>query len=165
MLVYISYVAKKHLLTAVFSQLSILTADCLRHPIQMAGAETIWELHTLPVINSWSPTRPFTQTIHSHCSKLYHDRKMWWKQLLFHGCMGNFVSEHILSIMTQWGKHNWENLEHYVLKPTRMECILIWQAFTSYVNKYRELSITGYYCGTDYVIRKPLPCTNVAKET
>ena len=30
----------------------IFTADCLRHPIQMAGVETIWELHTLPVINS-----------------------------------------------------------------------------------------------------------------
>ena len=47
---YISYVAKAHLFTAVFSQLSIFTADCLRHPIQMAGAETIWELHTLSVI-------------------------------------------------------------------------------------------------------------------
>ena len=33
--------------------LSIFTADCLRHPIQMAGVETIWELHTLTVINSW----------------------------------------------------------------------------------------------------------------
>ena len=26
--------------------------DCLPHPIQMAGIETIWELHTLTVINS-----------------------------------------------------------------------------------------------------------------
>ena len=42
---YISYVAK-----ARPSQLSIFTADCLRHPIQMAGVETIWELHTLSVI-------------------------------------------------------------------------------------------------------------------
>ena len=49
---YISYVAKARLFTAVFSQLSIFTADCLRHPIQMAGIETIWELHTLSVINS-----------------------------------------------------------------------------------------------------------------
>ena len=48
---YISYVAKACLFTAVFSQLSIFTADCLRHPIQMAGVETIWELHTLSVIN------------------------------------------------------------------------------------------------------------------
>ena len=32
--------------------LRIFTADYLRHPIQMAGIETIWELHTLPVINS-----------------------------------------------------------------------------------------------------------------
>ena len=39
---------------AVFSQLTIFTADCLRHPTQMAGIETIWELHTLTVINSWS---------------------------------------------------------------------------------------------------------------
>ena len=29
-----------------------LLSDCLRHPIRMAGTETIWELHTLPVINS-----------------------------------------------------------------------------------------------------------------
>ena len=49
---YISYVAKALLFTAVFSQLSIFTADCLRHPIQMAGVETIWELHTLSVIYS-----------------------------------------------------------------------------------------------------------------
>ena len=32
--------------------LSIFTADCLRRPIQMAGIETIWELHTLTVMNS-----------------------------------------------------------------------------------------------------------------
>ena len=49
---YISYVAKARLFTAVFSQLSIFTADCLHHPIQMAGVETIWELHTLSVIYS-----------------------------------------------------------------------------------------------------------------
>ena len=48
---YISYVAKARLFTAVFSQLSIFTADCLHHPIQMAGVETIWELHTLSVIS------------------------------------------------------------------------------------------------------------------
>ena len=52
-LVYISYVAKARLFTAVFSQLSIFTADCLCHPIQMVGVETIWKLHTLAVINSW----------------------------------------------------------------------------------------------------------------
>ena len=37
--------------------ISIFTADCLCHLIQMAGVETIWELHTLTVINSctnWS---------------------------------------------------------------------------------------------------------------
>ena len=51
-LVYINYVAKACLFTAVFSQLSIFTADCLRHPIQMAGIETIWEFHTLSVIYS-----------------------------------------------------------------------------------------------------------------
>ena len=51
-LVYISYLAKARLFTAVFSQLGIFTADCLCHPIQMAGVETIWELHTLSVICS-----------------------------------------------------------------------------------------------------------------
>ena len=51
-LVYISYVAKARLFIAVFSQLSIFTADCLRHPIQMVGVETIRELHTLSVIYS-----------------------------------------------------------------------------------------------------------------
>ena len=53
---YISYVntaAKARLFTAVFSQLTIFTADCLHYPIQMAGIETIWEFHTLIVINSW----------------------------------------------------------------------------------------------------------------
>ena len=40
---------------------TIFTADCLRYPIQMVGIETIWELHTLTVINSciykqvWTP--------------------------------------------------------------------------------------------------------------
>jgi len=51
-LVYIRYVAKARLFVPAFSQLSIFTADCLDHPIQMAGVETIWELHTPPVINS-----------------------------------------------------------------------------------------------------------------
>ena len=41
--VYISYVAKVSLITAVFSQLLIAC-----HPIQMAGVETVWELHTYP---------------------------------------------------------------------------------------------------------------------
>ena len=41
------------LFTAVFSQLTIFTADCLHHSIQMAGIETIRELHTRTVINSW----------------------------------------------------------------------------------------------------------------
>ena len=50
---HISYVAKARLFTAVFSQLSKFTADYLRHPIEMAGVETIWELHTLSVIYSW----------------------------------------------------------------------------------------------------------------
>ena len=33
--------------------LNIFTATYLRHPIQMTGFETIWELHTLTVMNSW----------------------------------------------------------------------------------------------------------------
>ena len=49
---HVNTVAKARLFTAEFSQLSIFTADCLRHPIQMAGIETIWELHTLIVMNS-----------------------------------------------------------------------------------------------------------------
>ena len=54
---HVNTVAKARLFTAEFSQLSIFTADCLRHPIQMAGVETIWELHTLIVMNSWyTPT-------------------------------------------------------------------------------------------------------------
>ena len=36
----------------MFLQLSIFTADCLPHTVQIAGIETIWELHTLTVINS-----------------------------------------------------------------------------------------------------------------
>ena len=63
---YISYVAKAHLSTAV---LRIFTADCLHHPIQMAGIETIWELHTLSVINSWfllQLTNYFTGLEHVH---------------------------------------------------------------------------------------------------
>jgi len=40
-------VAKPHRFTAMFSKLSTFTADCLRHPIQMPGVETIWEFHTL----------------------------------------------------------------------------------------------------------------------
>ena len=34
-------IAKACFFTAMFSQLSIFTADCLLHPIQMAGIETI----------------------------------------------------------------------------------------------------------------------------
>ena len=49
---YISYVAKASLFTAVFSQLSIFTVDCRSHSIQMAGVETIWESHTLPDIKT-----------------------------------------------------------------------------------------------------------------
>ena len=51
---HVNTVAKACLFTAEFSQLSIFTADCLRHPIQMVGIETIWELRTLIVMNSWS---------------------------------------------------------------------------------------------------------------
>ena len=46
-------VGKARLFTAEFSQLSIFIADCLRHPIEMAGIETVWELHTLIVMKSW----------------------------------------------------------------------------------------------------------------
>ena len=49
---YVNTVAKAHLFSALFSQLTIFTADCLCHPIQMVGIETIWELHILTVINS-----------------------------------------------------------------------------------------------------------------
>ena len=42
-------VPKAHLFVAVFSQ---LTADCLC-TVQMAGVETVWELHTLIETNSW----------------------------------------------------------------------------------------------------------------
>ena len=31
--------------------LSTFSADCLRHPMQMVGLETIWELHTLIYCN------------------------------------------------------------------------------------------------------------------
>jgi len=55
-LLYISYVAKA---PSLLSQFSIFTADCLCHPIQMAGVETIWELHTLPVIGA-SLSEPHT---------------------------------------------------------------------------------------------------------
>ena len=48
----VNMVAKAHLFTAVFSQLTIFTADCLGHTVQIAGIETIWELHTLTVMNS-----------------------------------------------------------------------------------------------------------------
>ena len=73
---YISSVAEARLFTAVFSQLSIFTADCLRHPIHMAGVETMRELHTLPVINSWfhlllswtDITKKDTQDLFSHDS-------------------------------------------------------------------------------------------------
>ena len=41
--------------------------DCLRHPFQMAGVETIWELHTFPVINSCANihAQGFTMRKHS----------------------------------------------------------------------------------------------------
>ena len=75
MLVYISCVAKAGLFAAVFSQLSIFTADCLRHPIQMAGVETIWELHTLPVINSWYYTCIVVQVCYKgHAAAAYRWR-------------------------------------------------------------------------------------------
>ena len=44
-LVYMNYVntaPKARLFSAVFLQLNIFTADCLRHAIHMAGVETIW---------------------------------------------------------------------------------------------------------------------------
>ena len=37
---------------AVISQLSIFTADCSRHPIQMAGVEKFWELYPLVLLTS-----------------------------------------------------------------------------------------------------------------
>ena len=40
------YCAKAYPFSAVFSQLTTLTADCLRHTVQMVGVETMWELHT-----------------------------------------------------------------------------------------------------------------------
>ena len=50
---YVNTVAKACHFTAVFSQLAIFTADCLRHPIQVASIETIWELHTLRYIHKY----------------------------------------------------------------------------------------------------------------
>ena len=47
--------------------ISTFTANCLPHLIQMAGVETIWELHALPVINSWHTPN----TLHLGCSS-YH---------------------------------------------------------------------------------------------
>ena len=45
------------------------------------------------------------------------------------------------------------------------ECILIWQGFTSHVKNCRERGITRINMARIYVIRKPLPCINVARET
>ena len=75
---YISYVAKARLFTAVFSQLSIFTADCLRHPIQMAGVETIWELHSLPVIYSWC----YVVELNSRNDEIFLMQKVKW-QIIF----------------------------------------------------------------------------------
>ena len=36
-----------------FHSLVLITADCLRHTVQMVGIETIRELNTLTVMNSW----------------------------------------------------------------------------------------------------------------
>ena len=33
--------------------LNIFTADCLCHTAEMAVVETVWQLHTIIVINSW----------------------------------------------------------------------------------------------------------------
>ena len=46
-----------------------------------------------------------------------------------------------------------------------MECILMWQGFTSYVKNCRGVGITRIIMAQIYVIRKPLPCINVARET
>ena len=43
---YVDTVPKAHLFAAAFSQLTICPT------VQMAGIETIWELHTLTIINS-----------------------------------------------------------------------------------------------------------------
>ena len=48
---YVNTVVKARLFTAVFSQLTIFTADCLCHPIQMAGIETIWGLITFTLFH------------------------------------------------------------------------------------------------------------------
>ena len=45
--------SKTPIYAAVFSQLSVFTADCLRRTVQMAGVEMIWELHTLTIMNFW----------------------------------------------------------------------------------------------------------------
>jgi len=36
--------------------MEICTTDYLRHTAQMAVVETLWQLHTLSVINSWRHT-------------------------------------------------------------------------------------------------------------
>ena len=66
----VNTVAKARLFTAEFSQLSIFTADCLRHPIQMAGVETIWELHTLIVMNSCLNLGMFSEVV---CNRFTED--------------------------------------------------------------------------------------------
>jgi len=33
--------------------LNIFTTDCQRHTVEMAVVETLWQLHTLTVLNSW----------------------------------------------------------------------------------------------------------------
>ena len=43
--------------------LNVFTATCLRHPIQMTGFETVWELHTLTVMNSWLNFYHIIQTL------------------------------------------------------------------------------------------------------
>ena len=49
------------------------------HPIQMAGVETIWELHTLPVINSWCTISTSTQSTATHEPMVFPTCfQMWW---------------------------------------------------------------------------------------
>ena len=87
--------AKTCLFTA---QLSIVTADCIRHPILMAVIETTWDLHTLTVVNSWC--KKFCKLL-TCATKGHHTPN--WKLLRIYShktskfaCTGHHVKPHLL---------------------------------------------------------------------
>ena len=80
-------VAKAHLFAVVFTQRSIVTADCLHHTVQMTGIDTVWELHTPNVINSC-----YNQAIHSGI----HSQD--------HMCQTSGSTGHTTWVHIHWGK-------------------------------------------------------------